>query len=254
MDDNLNLQELIDRYLNEEMSEEEISAFEIQVQEDPKLKELLEETKLIETGVKAIEREQILKQVQNISNEYSSGNESPEIESEGKEVSFFSSQWLRVAAAIFLVFISGYILFTIFNTSPPTTFNAYLPFDDIQETNSRGPDAILINDLWSIYENTNYSQCLEMIQGLKTEEQNLDEVQFLKGLCHLSLEEYKNARSPLSKAAESEFIYKEDAIWYLGLTLIILEDFGEAQKVLSRIENSDKYPVDELLNNLTFEK
>lgn len=251
MDDFNDLEELIDKYLADDMSAEERLRFEDKAMEDPKLHKMLEETRLIQIGIKKIERDRIMQKIKATANKHSKNQDIPKPISRHRKLKIANFKWIGVAAAILLVLTLGILFYNLSDKNNISDLQTYLPFNEYEPLASRGMNEEMqqLENTWILYEKSRYAECLQVITSISEPSNYKNEYNFLEGLCLLSLKKYGEAIEPLKSAAQSNFRYQEDAQWYLGLTYLGLDQKELAKEVLSKIVN-EKYPVKDVLQEI----
>ncbi|WP_321287704.1 hypothetical protein [uncultured Sunxiuqinia sp.] len=228
---------LIDKYLKEEMNDEERKDFERELSENPKLNEMVNDTKLIKIGVKAVERKKMLLEVKKIANEYKESNNM-----ETKTVRrILSIRNLSIAASILIIVSVGIVSYLNSSTSYLSDYTPYTGYQEIPIARLRGDNSPQkLNDAWELYNSGQYDKSLQIVNNAIPSEDFITRFSFLKGLCLIEEKKYQEAIESLSLAANSSFRYSEDAKWYLGLTYLEIGEKEKAKEVLLQVQKTNE--------------
>ena len=240
--------DLIDNYLEGNITEEDISLFNNRVAEDKDFKMLLDQISMIRGGVISKSREDILHRIREIEKEII---EDPAITNDNKIVRLPHTQWFRYAAAVFIIVVGGYILFTLFGDYKSSALfdKYYAPYAELKIPASRGgnPDQMAVQMALDSYHNNNYKQVHELIGNIDSA--NV-EASLLKGLSYLDQENFAGAIPYLQIVAKSNTQFNDSGKYYLALALLGIGENNQAIEWLESIDSKDNFPVDKLLEDL----
>ncbi len=235
--------ELIDKYLAGGMSENERKGFEQELSVSPELQKMVNDTKLIKKAIIAVERERILTEVQKVAKEFNNGTNVER----GIAVSKTRKMLIRnlsIAASIVILVSVGIVSLIKNNTSSYITeYTPYVGYEKLSargDTRSEDDPVEVLNNAWELYNSKKYKRSLKRIESVTDPGYFEADFLFLKGLCLIEGQKYKDAIEALSVAANSRFRYTGDAQWYLGLTYLEIGEKEKAQTVLVKIRNPNE--------------
>ncbi|MFC2107654.1 tol-pal system YbgF family protein [Bacteroidota bacterium] len=243
---------IIDRKLNQEMTDEEKMNFDELLANDGNINdEFLLHAEIDE----AIAEADIINLRQNLN----SIHESAQTTKTNSVVrSIFRTKLHRIAAAaFFLVLIFGSISIYFMNdtntVSNENLFRIYYQPDAALLIRGQSEDKMLI-DGFQKYENRDYSGALSMFNKiLETDPDNMP-VQFYAGLSNIETGKYQNALKPFNHIINNNRnLYVEKARWYAGLCYLKLNDNVKAHEIFKEISTSNstyKYKAKNLLKSI----
>lgn len=221
----------IEKYLNGEMTDEEMLSFEKKMAEDNEFenevifhKNLVESLKFKAGEIKL--REQLTK----IGDAYRQEENDNEILHKPQRIIL---RWSFLAAAVIGIFFISYVIYTIFKKSDSTDiFNQY--YTNYPAMQFRGQDSIL-NDVtksaFYLYNSGNFKDAAVAFDKLSKESNTNNIMIFYAGVSNLANGDFISAEKYLLPLSLSEdFILNKTASWYLGLTYL---KGGEQEKALA---------------------
>jgi tetratricopeptide (TPR) repeat protein len=155
-----------------------------------------------------------------------------------------------MAAAIALVAVAGYVLYSIFGGPTGSVYDKYYePYTDFTIPPTRGtdPENEQVQKALDYYHEDNYQGVIDVLVDV----QRLNvQASMLKGLAYMGLEDYEQAIPWLQIAAESESSFSDSGKYYLALSLVATGDPDAAISWLKLVDPNSFFPVESLLNEL----
>lgn len=230
-----------DRYLNNELSEEELKSFEEQLKSDADFKEDFEVYCALESslGSKFENEEEVLalrKTLSDLGSQHIKQGDNNKKET--KVISLFRYRNLMVAASIALL-----IGFFLFNNGSPV-------YGDFAQHNSlelavRGDNDNneAISKAEGAFNSKNYEEALKQLTILSGNYPNDPEISLYLGICQLELNNYAEAETIFNYISEGNSALATKAVWYKALTFLKQKKLNECKEVLKTIpESAEEYP------------
>lgn len=246
MEENATLQERIDRYLGDELSQAERSAFDAQLESDADFKAQVQHYALAQQALKAEAREQLRTQVAAAYNNYEGEERQATNTSSGGSL---RTLW-RVAAAVVLVVGLSVGYWSLQSTSD--LYGTYYAPPGATEIRDVADDLTKANTL---YKNEDYKRAAELYRALASNEtfEFRSTALFYLGVCELENGNTKSAIQQFISVPESSNSYSS-AQWYLAMGYLKAENYDKASVVLKDIAASPKHAhktdADELLEKI----
>lgn len=229
-----------DRYLNNELSEEEINSFEEQLKSDADFKEDFDIYSALESSLASKfknEEEAIAlqKTLSDLGSHYIKQGENDKKET--KVISLFRFRNLMVAASIALLI--GFFLFN--NGRSPV-------YDDFAQHNSlelvvRGDNNEAISKAETAFNAKNYEEALKQLTILSVNYPNDAEISLYMGISQLELNHYVEAETIFNAISEGNSALATKAVWYKALTFLKQKKLRECEEILKTIpESAEEYP------------
>lgn len=235
----MNVEE-IEKYLKNEMNEDERVFFESCVKTDTVLKKELEEHAAIYASFDKIREEEMKANFMRIDRdddlEHSEGK-SVALETElTKRRSVKLPTYFKWAASIAVIAAASWLLFFLNNHTPSELFTEYYTTypNTVSPVSRSGKESIA--DYWQFYETGQYENAYSAFKIVVDADPENEEIRFYLGICALETgrnNEAANNFSAVAKNAEATFF--EQAQWYLGLTYLKMDDGDTARKVFQTI-------------------
>jgi len=245
--------QMIDDYLNDRLSREDLIAFEKQLFTDHHLAEevrinknlfALHETEAWE-DIKALNNDGIAYQefllsddakkiklaINSANNKYKRNSITP----------MKRYRWYGVAASLVLLIAFSYT----FTSNQNTPENLYADFSNLSELPSltqRSDADKLLSDAEKLFLNKQYLGAVRSLE-LYREKYNSQSANTLlyKGMCHLELKQYPKAKEVFNTLQNSNSLDKNKAYWYLALTSLKQENIANTKKTLKLIITNSYY-------------
>jgi len=246
--------QIIDDYLNNRLSREDLIAFEKQLFIDHDLAEevrinrnlfALHETEdwddiniLNEDGIAYQEyllsddAKKIRTAINKASNKYKRNSITP--------IKRYQ-RYYGIAASLVLLIAFSYT-FTSNQNTPENLYADYSNLSDLPSLTQRSDADKLLSDAEELFLNKQYLGAVRSLE-LYSEKYNSQSVNtFLyKGMCYLELEQYSNAKQIFKTLQSSDSLDKNKAYWYLALTSLKQENIANTKKTLQLIVTNSYY-------------
>jgi len=231
-----------ENYLHNEMTSEEKTTFENQLQSDEALKkqfELYKETSQfleVKFSKETIDFKENLKSI-------SKDHFADSTKKKSKVISL-QSKWFAIAAML-VVFIGVWYL----NQGGNPSYSDYNMHNEANfiERSEGNPELKIAQDYFN---NKNYQKASETFA--KIENLTNPEIQLYYAISLIETDDYSKSNILLENISQGISVYKEEAIWYLALSSLKQKKYDESKKYLQQItEDSEKYSqAQKLLNDL----
>ncbi len=231
--------ETIARYLEKQMSPEEMSRFEEQIKADEGLLQKTEEVRLLLLGV---EEASVIKTVKKFHGEL------PAVRSLGnRKKNGTIRAWLIAASVALLAGVSLWLLFGA-ETANEKLFADYYRHDPGLLTAMSSSDNFDFERAMVDYKTGDYTAAVAVWSRLLAARPDSDTLNYFMGAASLAVDDPAAARAYFQKAADQEqSVFAPDANWYIGLALIKMDSTHAA---IAFIERSDHPRKEALLQRL----
>jgi tetratricopeptide (TPR) repeat protein len=241
MSSQIDYSDFVEKYLSQQMKQDELEWFREEMEVNPSL---AEEIQMQEDIGNAILNEETMDFRAQINNLF-------EKEENKKQVKIRKfphiSKVMRVAVASFLAFImfGGSFYFYSHRTIPADKlFEIYYePYESL--TNVRSGTAQMTGMLevaMQKYERQEYESALLLFETILASDGNNITSKFFSGISYLETERFSVAqRSFTGVISHDDNLFIEHAEWYLGLCYLKTGDFEQARKLFANIADSDGY-------------
>lgn len=227
--------ELIEQYLKKELTSEQNTDFEKQIQSDLEFKSLYEEIKLISENIKEVRRSQVVE----ILDKFESKNFGNELRSNKKLVFNY-----KLAAVISLLISSIFVFYIFTNKSTENTFIAayFEPFPNqiIPTTRSIELPKEIKAKAYYQYDLGNYDKAVELLRQIPASEDDGASLLYL-GISHLVLGSYDNSIKNIQDYLTVSRPFKEQGQWYLFLAYVANDNNDLALELMNDIDASSLY-------------
>ena len=233
--------EIIERYIQKQMPQDEYDAFALQLQNDPELQNKMKSVQLLLVGVQEASLEDKIK----IFHET--------ILSSGKKINkangkvFPMKRWLVAASVIVLVGLGALVFLNKFN-KPERLFSEYYKPDPGLITAMGTSDNYLFEHAMIDYKTKKYDSAIKTWEGLLKTNPASDTLNYFIGSAFLAKDRSDSAVYYFQKIVTHPGSYFfNDANWYLGLTLVKQQ---KSQKAIPFIEKSNNQNKEAILRKL----
>ena len=240
------LDQLIEDYLNKNLSETDRQNLEQKLSEDQELAAMVKDLQSIEQGLHAVGMDQLSKDMRGW-------------EQELKLDHSYSGGWkkyLAVAAVITLILVPAVFLFTDKNPTSEELFIAYYePYEEMLTSRGNSVDSLgmLLADGMDAYNRGAYKLCSELLESYLAQQPEAHRVALYLGIAQLEINQQQSAESNF-KRAQLDPSFKQQAQWYQALSYLKFKDRDKARDVLTAIAGSEnhyrKSEAERLLNDL----
>lgn len=217
---------LIERYLNDELSAEELQAFEKRMKENRLFAEEIYAHRDVISGIDYYFRLELKRKL---------------VEEEERLLgpAVTTQQMLGIAASVALLLVAVY-LFKGNSINPESTFKAYFsPYPAnyaltavVDDSAMRGASAM------KLYEKGSYEDALYAFDIQVEQSKDYETPLFYSAVTLLKLKRIKDANSRLKLLINRESSYSAAARWYLALSYLRAGKFGMCEKLLRQVASS----------------
>ena len=230
--------ELIEKYFNGELTQDEMTEVDRRLASDNALGKLRDETQDLIDGIQYSARNESLKTMQAIEESL------PPFEAEANIVPLYKKPWvLGVAASISIVLLGTYFFLQQPASEQDLFTQHFEVYPNIIAPTVRGTESVesLKQRTYYQYDLGHYQEALELLQQLPADEDE-GAAYLYSGICYLMLEDYESAIHSFEEYKQSGFdLFLPQVIWYLGLTYLKLDDLETARKVWAEIPEGNSY-------------
>lgn len=232
--------ELIEQYLNGELTAEVIQEIEDRLERDEAFRKHYDDTKELLEGIDFAARNETLSKLRSIEDTL------PPFK-EVKTVSFYQKPWvLGVAASISIIIFSAYFIFFQNQvTSNEELFNEHFEvYPNIIAPTVRGTvvnKKALKEEAYYNYDLGEYDTALKLFNQL-SENEDEGAIHLYRGICFLMLNENENAIGSFRTYKYSSFqLFLPQINWYMGLAYLKLGQIKNAESVWKEIPEGNSY-------------
>lgn len=225
---------LIEKYFSDSLTKDEHALFESRKNDPDFLAELTFQEDLKKVN-QVRERRDIHKVLQSEERRFL----------QDRKTSGMRSFWLRSVAAVFLIAVIG---FTIWSTSRQVSGEElyarfYTAYPNSISPLTKGSQELEM-DGYQAYELGRYDQAIRLLS-----KEDSDTARFYRALAELGSLQTENAEVLLSNIASVPGYYQIPARWYLALINLKQEEFTEAREHLQQVKNSS-HPLSQRADDL----
>jgi FimV-like protein len=247
MEENTLQTELIEKYISDQLSEDEKKAFEQRLQEETALAEEVALHRHLHTGIRTAGRIRLLHQLAADDEQMAPYHPPAQIIPFTEAV---RKRFYWAAAAVILFLIPLYLILDYNQRSRSDDLFAQY-FTPYQETDVDRGSSDPLSAALSQYQKKNYAQALPMLEGIRGSEALQDTTLFIKGNVHLALDQITEAIDCFSTVtSQPGNDYYQEAQWYLALAYLKSKDLSKAKKLLRDIRKEDDHPYQEKAQQL----
>ena len=221
---------LFEKYLSNELTKDELSYFNLELQTNIDFKQEFEIYKNLNSSLSSkFENEE--KETELRATLTLLGKEFNKEEKKGKVITLKRLRPLMVAASIALL-----IGFFLFNNGNPV-YGDFANHNQL-ELVVRSDNNSAISKAEEAFNNKNYKTAFAQLTILETEFPNDTEIMFYKGICLLELDKTSQAETIFTTISTENSAYKYNATWYKALTYLKQKQFENCKNTLKTIPES----------------
>lgn len=228
------MHELIEKYFEHNLTEEEKLLFNKLLVEDSDFKKEFEFYSELKNAVVVSERQKIKKEIQQFEN--------------SDDTPIFNLKRYLPYAAILLVMLSLWFIFFSNNSNNTDLYNSYFeayPNTEVSNTRSDINDKSVIEEAFIAYDLEEYAKANELF-NLAIKISTSDYIQFYKAISLMELEQHKEALNLFESVNWSE-AYKEKSMWFKSLCYVKLNQVKEAKKELTLLTEKGTFKNSEAI-------
>jgi tetratricopeptide (TPR) repeat protein len=218
--------DIVDRYLEGSLSEQERTAFEERLLQDEKLQQQVDDMKLIRAGIIHASRKAALQNLKTLENTL------PLVEV--KVIRFWTNTWLQAAAALLI----GLLAYTFWPSSVneqelfATHFEVY---PNIIMPTVRGVvenDSTVKAQAFRAYDQQDYVLAIQLFEKLSVQD---EAVLLYLGNSYLASGQPEKALLLFERVLNNYDVFDEQAEWYVAVTYLKLEEREKAREALQKV-------------------
>lgn len=237
-----------DKYLNNELSKEELISFEKKLETDSEFQQEFEIYKALNSSLSStIENEAAEAELRNTLTDLGEKfiKEEPP-KKETKVIPLMNYRKLMVAASIALL-----IGFFIFKDGGTPAYSDYSNHQTL-ELVVRSDQNEAFSEAEKAFNSKNYEEALAQLTIISNKNPNDAEIELYKGICELELNKFTAAETTFEAISQGKSSFATTAIWYKALSLLKQEKLDECKQVLETIpESAEEYEqAQQLLDKL----
>jgi len=232
----MNNTEKIDRFLRNELPEEEKKAFEAELNQNADVAGELALQKDMEQFLRKQEKRTALKnQLNSIGPEFFQASVKPE---PGRIVPLQRRQTLRwvigLAAAIALLLVARFV----FSPSLYDQFGQHPPLAMIEKSNATQDNLAAME---AAFNQKNYTAALPLLQAYVREKPGDLQAELYLGICLLETGQYADARAVFTKISQTQSSFMDFGQWYLALSYLKEGDKAACRRVLLELPEESEF-------------
>ena len=215
------MHELIEKYFENQLTEAEKLEFDKLLAEDADFKQELEFYSELKNAVTVSERQKLKKEIQ-------------QFETVSNRPVFHLKRYFPYAAVLLVMLTLWFVLFSNNTTSNTDLYNSYFdayPNTEISNTRSDINEKTALEEAFIAYDLEEYAKANTLFD-LALKISRADYIQFYKAMSLMKLEQHTEALEILQNVNWSE-AYNEKALWYKSLCHLKLNQIKEAKKELT---------------------
>lgn len=220
------VQTMIEKYLRNEMSAEEVREFEKQLQESPSLRKQLAREGELFASFDQVRRERLLDHFKDLDRSL-----------QGKAVSrsMTTNTWLKWAATVSALIIVGYLGYLNLNRSTPSQLYGeyFKPYPNVVEPVTRDNGSAATAFVY--YETAEYEQALAAFGELLDEDPGHIAHRFYYAMTSMILENDNEAIEIFESLAIEDSDFRDQATWYISLLYLRQNNEEGAQPYLQQL-------------------
>lgn len=222
--------DIVDRYLEGSLSEQERTAFEEKLLHDNTLRQQVDDMKLMRAGIIRASRRAALENLKALESTL------PPVEKKG--LTLWTNIWLQAAA----VLIIGLITYALWPTSVDekellaTHFEVY-PNVIMPTVRGEIPNDSTLNALaFRAYDQKQFEEAEQLFKRIDNKDAN---ILFYLGNCYIATNQPDKALSLFENVLSDYDVFDEQAEWYIAVSYLKLEDREKAKETLNKIAASE---------------
>jgi len=233
------MDETLDKYLKGELDEDEKTALEARLKQDPKLYDEYILQKALQEGVKSYGREKMKGHLHALEQ-----GEHPKFYWAKKVKHENWYQYMGWAAAVLIVVAASVLLL---NQPTETIFDRYYePYPNYEADIQRGASPDDYAAAFIAYERADYKEAKDRLKSLLVDDPDNAAINFYLASAYLASDEADSALQHFETVRQQpDSPYFEQAYWYLALANLKLEREEEARKYLKYLVGHQGYSSDE---------
>ncbi len=242
--------QFIEQFLNDELNETEIKAFNSRLKDDVNFAREFNLYKEVNNTLSKRfsdkDRENELKETLTIlGKKYIKSNKNS---SDVKPKVFFLQRYSKFLVAASLVVFATLLWFT--NSKP--NFSDYANYPNLELTTRSNEVNNHIKNAENLFNNKDYEAAQKELEILLKADRTKVELQLYLAICLMEQNHFSKADKILKKISNGNSVYKDEAIWYLALSKLKQEQYEKCKEYLKKIpkDSSEYADAQDLLSRL----
>jgi len=240
---------IIQKYLDHDLSEKEMTRFEQDLDASPELQADLSLFREIDEAVSDTEVLDFRAQLRDMR------KDAHENEQSKKRVIRFNRPWQYAAsAAVALILAIGLATILDRPLSSKDLFRKYYkPYEVALINRSTNGDLdLVLRRALQLYQEENFNEAVTYFEEVLKSGNGTPATDLYTGISYLEIERYKEAGQSFNRViAQNDNLYMEQAEWYLGFCFLATNETDRARRQFARIASSNSYYRDEAEKILT---
>ncbi len=240
---------IMEDYVMGKLSSQELSNFEQQLQNDPDLKQSLEDYKLLVAGIKYSGRHQLLNKLKAIEEEFS------EKSNKTKTVRLIPRRFYYIAASLAIILVSLILIFRLPEPSSRQLAQAYFnpyPTTIGSSTRSINQNHSDLDEAMNNFEAGNFDKSIEILKTLPIDK-NEYIIQFYLANAYQAKSSFDEAEKIYIELQQRGGELQDQVNWYLSLCYLEQNKTSLAKQTLQQLaegKSSYKSKASELLSKI----
>lgn len=218
--------DIVDRYLEGTLSEQERTAFEERLLQDEELRQQVAEMKVIHAGIIQASRKLALQNLKDLESTL------PIVSENG--LSLWYNTWLQ-AAAVLLIGLVTYALWPDAVDEQALFATHFEVYPNIIMPTVRGEmpnDSTLKTMAFRAYDQKQYEEATDLFNSI---EQKDESILFYLGNCYLANNQAEKALPLFEKVLNEYEVFDEQAAWYIAVSYLKREERERARQALEKV-------------------
>ncbi|MEA3494956.1 MAG: hypothetical protein U9R42_02860 [Bacteroidota bacterium] len=233
--------ELIERYMDGNLSEEEKLIVESKIANNPAFADEVELRKEINEAILEADVDDFKEKLEIV---FQDQQEQNKVLEHFKSILYGKKKMLVASMLLLVIAISGIFLITNKNDMQYVIDNYYQPYEAkvLVRSDDTNPITIMLNTAMQKYEEQEYYEAVGLFEEvLKMDNKNIQGHLF-SGISNFEIEEYLKANESFNYIInDNNNLYIDQAKWYLGFCYLEMEDKEKALDLFQNISESDSY-------------
>lgn len=236
--------DLIERYLDDELSEEELVMFSEKLDQDPNFNKLYFEMDQLLEGIRRSAKESTVdEKLAKLEMALPVRKKIIKNDSETPIINLWSivmRNRIAVAAMLSLLIVSALVLTNINNGSSPETLfvEYYQPFENQAGAKRSISDKEKLDYAMMEYDKGNYDEAIEIFEEIEIKDENRIQIWMYGGITYLELDKVEKAIENFQNIIQTDSEYELEAKWYLSMCYLKTGEKAQAKPLLEEIKES----------------
>lgn len=233
---------LISKYLDGELTPDEVLGFEEALAEDIGLRDELDLYREVDEAISDTEILDLRAQLDEIHEELS-----PQIEKRTRKSSGKVLRYAVAASIAVIISLGTYSLFFKKASNDKIVGQFYKPYDVTLVNRSQNTDITpMMREALFLYENGEYREAITVFEEIIETNEKMTASLLYSGISFMEIEEYLKARNSFQEVIDhNDNLYIEQAEWYLGMVFLLTDEKDKAKSQFEKIRKAEGIYQDE---------